>query len=121
MLVVHYNLYMTKIILVYVLSLFSLLCRACLPKPVCMFVLSSSNVCARVSTRYLRHFSVFSVDSAIVNCPARCASTANVVYGDFDIFKTKKKFKRLLKFYCNCNLQCCIFTWLLGDYLHNER
>jgi hypothetical protein len=79
-----------------------------------MFVLESLRVISET-------FSVFSVDSAIVNCPARCASTANVVYRDFDIFKTKKKFKRILKFYCNCNLQCCIFTWLLGDYLHNER
>jgi hypothetical protein len=42
----------------------------------------------RVPTRYLRDFSVFNFGPSIKNCPsARCASAANVVCRDFDIFK----------------------------------
>jgi hypothetical protein len=46
-------------------------------------------VCLRVPTRYLRDFSSLNVCPAIRNCPARCASAANVVCRDFDIFRTQ--------------------------------
>jgi hypothetical protein len=44
----------------------------------------------RVPTRFLRDFSMFNFDPSIKNCPsARCASAANVVCRDFDVFKTR--------------------------------
>jgi hypothetical protein len=44
----------------------------------------------RVPVRYIRDFSMFSVCSSSKNCPfARCASAANVVCTDVDIFGTK--------------------------------
>jgi hypothetical protein len=44
----------------------------------------------RVPIRYIRDFSMFSVCSSRKNCPsARCASAANVVCRDVDIFGTK--------------------------------
>jgi hypothetical protein len=43
----------------------------------------------RVPTQYLRDFSMFSFSPSLKNCPsARCASAANVVCRDFDVFKT---------------------------------
>jgi hypothetical protein len=43
----------------------------------------------RVPTRYLRDFSTFNFSPSLKNCPsARCASAANVVCRDFDVFKT---------------------------------
>jgi hypothetical protein len=42
----------------------------------------------RVPTRYLRDFSMFIFSPSLKNCPARCASAANVVCRDFDVFKT---------------------------------
>jgi hypothetical protein len=43
----------------------------------------------QVPTRYLRDFSMFNLSPSLKNCPsARCASAANVVCRDFDIFKT---------------------------------
>jgi hypothetical protein len=44
----------------------------------------------RILVRYIRDFSMFSVCSSSKNCPsARCASAANVVCRDVDIFGTK--------------------------------
>jgi hypothetical protein len=44
----------------------------------------------RVPTRYLRDFSMFNFSPSVKNFPpARCASAANVVCRDFDVFKTK--------------------------------
>jgi hypothetical protein len=44
----------------------------------------------RLLTRYLRDFSMFNFSPSIKNClSARCASAANVVCRDFDVFKTK--------------------------------
>jgi hypothetical protein len=44
----------------------------------------------RVPVRYIRDFSMFNVCSSSKNCPsARCASAANVVCRDSDIFGTK--------------------------------
>jgi hypothetical protein len=41
----------------------------------------------RVPTRYIRGFALFSVCSSSKNCPsARCASAANVVCRDVDVF-----------------------------------
>jgi hypothetical protein len=43
----------------------------------------------RVPTRNLRDFSMFNFSTSLKNCPsARCASAANVVCRDFDVFKT---------------------------------
>jgi hypothetical protein len=43
-----------------------------------------------VSAWYIRHFAVFNVCSSCKNCPsARCASAANVVCRDVDIFGAK--------------------------------
>jgi hypothetical protein len=43
----------------------------------------------RVPTRYLRDFSMFNFSPSLKNCPsARCASAANVLCRDFDVFKT---------------------------------
>jgi hypothetical protein len=43
----------------------------------------------RVPTRYLRDVYIFSFSPSFKNCPsARCASAANVVCRDFDVFKT---------------------------------
>jgi hypothetical protein len=43
----------------------------------------------RVPTWYLRDFSMFNFSPSIKNCPsARCASAANVVCRDFDVYKT---------------------------------
>jgi hypothetical protein len=43
----------------------------------------------RVPVRYIRDFSMFSVCSSSKNCPsARCASAANVICRDLDIFGT---------------------------------
>jgi hypothetical protein len=43
----------------------------------------------RVPTRYLRDFSMLNFSPSFKNCPsARCASAANVVCRDFDVFKT---------------------------------
>jgi hypothetical protein len=43
----------------------------------------------RVPTRYLRDVSTFNFSPSLKNCPsARCASAANVVCRDFDVFKT---------------------------------
>jgi hypothetical protein len=42
----------------------------------------------RVPTRHLKDFPLFCVCPAIRNCPsARCASVANVVCRDFDVFR----------------------------------
>jgi hypothetical protein len=43
----------------------------------------------RVRTRYFRDFSMLNFNPSLKNCPsARCASAANVVCRDFDVFKT---------------------------------
>jgi hypothetical protein len=45
----------------------------------------------RVPTRHLRVFPLFYVCPTIKNCPsARCASAANVVCRDFDVFRNHK-------------------------------
>jgi hypothetical protein len=42
----------------------------------------------RVPTRYLRDFSMFNFSPSLENSPsARCASAANIVCRDFDVFK----------------------------------
>jgi hypothetical protein len=44
----------------------------------------------RVPVRYIRDFPMFSVSSASKNCPsARCASAADVVCRDVDVFRPK--------------------------------
>jgi hypothetical protein len=46
-------------------------------------------VSLRVPTRYLRDFSMFNFSPSSKNCPSsRCASAANVVCRDFNVFKT---------------------------------
>jgi hypothetical protein len=41
----------------------------------------------RVPARYIRDFALFNVCSSSKNCPsARCASAANVVFKDVDVF-----------------------------------
>jgi hypothetical protein len=42
----------------------------------------------RVPTRCLRDFSMFNFIPSLKNCPVRCASAANVVCRDFDVYKT---------------------------------
>jgi hypothetical protein len=43
----------------------------------------------QVHTWYLRDFSMFNFSPSLKSCPsARCASAANVVCTDFDVFKT---------------------------------
>jgi hypothetical protein len=52
----------------------------------CLSVLETVGL--RVSTRHLKDFPLFCVCPAIKNCPsARCASAANVVCRDFDVFR----------------------------------
>jgi hypothetical protein len=45
----------------------------------------------RVPARYVRDFALFNVCTSCKNCPsARCASAANVVCKDVDVFGTRK-------------------------------
>jgi hypothetical protein len=49
--------------------------------------------CLRVPARYIRELSVLDVCSSSRNCPpAICASAANVVYRDVDVFGAKAIF-----------------------------
>jgi hypothetical protein len=44
----------------------------------------------RVSARYIRDFALFNVCSSSKSCPsARCASAANIVCSDVDVFGAK--------------------------------
>jgi hypothetical protein len=47
-------------------------------------------ICLRFPARYIREFALFNVCSSTKNCPsARCASAANVVCRDVDVFGAK--------------------------------
>jgi hypothetical protein len=46
----------------------------------------------RVPTRHIRDVPLFYVCPTIKNCPARCASAANVVCRDFGVFRNHNVF-----------------------------
>jgi hypothetical protein len=63
--------------------------------------------------RYIRDFALFNVCSSFKNCPsARCASAANVVCRDVDVFAARNV---LLSRFYNVII-IIIIIWMLCDY-----
>jgi hypothetical protein len=65
----------------------------------------------RVPARYIRDFALFNVCSLSKNCPsARCASAANVVCRDVDVFGVRNLLSRLLWYVIIPTLIICTDT-----------
>jgi hypothetical protein len=75
------------VVTVFVLyNLYSL--SLCILSSACFITFIEETVGLRVPTRHLRDFPLFYVCPTIKSCPsARCASAANVVCRDFDVFR----------------------------------
>jgi hypothetical protein len=62
----------------------------CILSSACFITFIQETVGLRVPTRHLRDFPLLYVYPTVKNCPsARCASAANVVCRDFDVFRNR--------------------------------
>jgi hypothetical protein len=65
----------------------------------------------RVPVRYIREFVLFNVCPLCKNCPsARCASAANIVSRDIDVFGTKNVLLNYILYY-NINISICMYGY----------